>query len=113
MSEHTTSITAPARVALVLIRAYRFAASPWIGTACRFWPTCSEYALHAIEQHGAARGGWMVFARLLRCHPYSAGGVDPVPQQFRWRCWCSAEQARPGSSASQPCEVQARNPTAG
>ncbi|MGH6609126.1 MAG: membrane protein insertion efficiency factor YidD [Burkholderiaceae bacterium] len=78
--------------ALALIRGYRFFLSPWIGNSCRFWPTCSEYAMQAIEQHGVMRGGWMMLARLARCHPYSAGGVDPVSQQFRWRCWCREEQ---------------------
>ena len=45
----------------------------------------------AIEQHGALRGGWMMLARLARCHPYGAGGVDPVPAQFRLRCWCHTD----------------------
>lgn len=73
---------------LALLRAYRFLLSPWLGNSCRFWPTCSMYAMEAIETHGAARGSWMMLTRLARCHPYSRGGVDPVPAQFRWRCWC-------------------------
>lgn len=77
---------------LALIRAYRFLLSPWAGGSCRYWPTCSDYAQQAIETHGAARGGWMMLTRLARCHPYGAGGVDPVPQQFRWRCWCHPPQ---------------------
>ena len=81
---------------LTVIRAYRYALSPWIGDVCRFWPTCSEYSLGAIERHGVLRGAWMTLVRLVRCHPYSAGGVDPVPQQFRWRCWHCA----PGSAAN-------------
>jgi putative membrane protein insertion efficiency factor len=75
-------------VLLALIRAYRFLLSPWVGGACRYWPTCSDYAQQAIEAHGALRGGWMMLTRLARCQPYGAGGVDPVPQQFRWRCGC-------------------------
>ena len=73
---------------IAAIRAYRFVLSPWLGNACRYWPTCSEYSMQSIELHGALRGGWMTLARIARCHPYAAGGVDPVPLQFRWRCWC-------------------------
>ncbi len=80
----------PQRLLLALIRAYRFVLSPWIGNACRYWPTCSEYALEAIETHGAVRGGWLMLGRLARCHPYGKGGVDPVPESFRWRCACGA-----------------------
>ena len=47
----------------------------------------------AIERHGALQGSWMMLTRLARCHPYSAGGVDPVPPQFTWRCWCHANDA--------------------
>ncbi len=81
------------KILLVVLRGYRFALSPWIGNSCRFWPTCSEYAMQAIEQHGALRGSWMILARLARCHPYSAGGVDEVPQRFSLRCWCHANDA--------------------
>lgn len=101
--------TLPVLILLGLIRVYRFALSPWIGNSCRFWPTCSEYALQAIEQHGAWRGGWMMLARLARCHPYSAGGVDPVPQQFRWRCWCDVQSAPPHQSHAHRHDVSARN----
>jgi uncharacterized protein len=80
-------------VLLALLRAYRFLLSPWLGNSCRFWPTCSAYAMEAIEIHGAARGSWMMATRLARCHPYSRGGVDPVPAQFRWRCWCPQHAA--------------------
>lgn len=73
---------------LALLRLYRYLLSPWLGNACRYWPTCSEYAREAIENHGAARGSYLALARLARCHPYGAGGVDPVPARFRWRCWC-------------------------
>ncbi|MGE5337590.1 MAG: membrane protein insertion efficiency factor YidD [Gemmatimonadota bacterium] len=73
---------------IAAIRAYQFLLSPWIGGSCRFWPTCSEYARESIERHGALRGSWMTIARLARCHPRGGGGVDPVPEQFRWRCWC-------------------------
>jgi putative membrane protein insertion efficiency factor len=80
-------------ILIAVIRGYRFALSPWVGNVCRYWPTCSEYSMLAIERHGALRGSWMMLARVARCHPYGAGGVDPVPLQFRWRCWCHANDA--------------------
>lgn len=69
----------PVRALLGLVRAYRFALKPWLGTACRFEPTCSAYALQALDQHGAAAGAALVAGRLLRCHPWCEGGCDPVP----------------------------------
>ena len=66
---------------LTLVRAYRFFLSPWLGSACRFSPTCSQYALDALTRHGAAAGTYLSAARLLRCHPACAGGHDPVPDQ--------------------------------
>lgn len=86
-------------VLLALLRGYRFLLSPWLGNSCRFWPTCSVYAMEAIETHGAARGSWMMLTRLARCHPYSRGGVDPVPAHFRWRCWCPQHAADPNSQS--------------
>jgi putative membrane protein insertion efficiency factor len=62
-----------------LIRAYRLLLSPWWGRQCRFTPTCSEYALEAIERHGALRGTGLAMRRISRCHPWHAGGFDPVP----------------------------------
>jgi putative membrane protein insertion efficiency factor len=80
---------------LLLLRGYRFFLSPWIGNQCRYWPTCSTYAMEAIEVHGAARGTWLAAWRLARCHPYGSGGVDPVPQAFHWRCTCAQSSPRP------------------
>lgn len=65
---------------ITLVKAYRFFLSPWLGSACRFEPTCSRYALQALEMHGAGVGSYLATSRLLRCHPWCAGGVDPVPQ---------------------------------
>ena len=65
-------------VALQLLRAYKWAISPLLPPACRYVPTCSEYAVEAVERYGALRGGWMAFARILRCHPFARGGYDPV-----------------------------------
>ena len=64
---------------LLAIRGYQIALSPFFGTQCRFHPTCSQYAVEAIEIHGAWRGSWLAVKRILKCHPWHAGGVDPVP----------------------------------
>jgi uncharacterized protein len=66
------------RVALYLLRAYKWAISPMFPPACRYTPTCSEYAMEAIERFGVVRGGLKAVARLLRCHPFVKGGYDPV-----------------------------------
>jgi uncharacterized protein len=63
-----------------IVKAYRLLLSPWLGSACRFEPTCSVYALGALDQHGAARGSYLTLKRLARCHPWCDGGHDPVPQ---------------------------------
>jgi uncharacterized protein len=86
---------------LATIRAYQYLLSPWIGGSCRFWPTCSDYAREAIERHGAARGSWMMVTRLARCHPYSRGGVDPVPARFQWRCWRQTPTVAPAADADR------------
>jgi putative membrane protein insertion efficiency factor len=65
-------------VTLQLLRTYKWAISPLLPPACRFVPTCSEYAMEAVERYGALRGGWMAFARILRCHPFARSGYDPV-----------------------------------
>ena len=67
------------RIALAAIRFYRKAVSPWLPPACRYYPTCSAYALEALERHGFLRGSLLTVKRLLRCHPFHSGGFDPVP----------------------------------
>lgn len=69
----------PARILLVLIRAYQLTLSAWIGRQCRYLPTCSAYAVDAVRAHGAWAGSWMGLARLCRCHPLGASGYDPAP----------------------------------
>ena len=68
-------------VLMGVVKAYRFFLSPWLGSACRFTPTCSQYALQALDRHGPVAGSYLAARRLLRCHPACAGGHDPVPEQ--------------------------------
>lgn len=81
----------PRRALMMLVRGYRFFLSPWLGSGCRFEPTCSAYALQALEQHGAAGGSYLTAARVLRCHPWCAGGHDPVPARLFQRPSSSSE----------------------
>ena len=68
-----------ARVLLALVRFYRTVIGPALPPSCRYTPSCSAYAVEAIELHGAGRGSWLAVRRILRCHPFHAGGHDPVP----------------------------------
>ncbi len=70
---------------LVLIQAYRKLISPVLPPACRYYPSCSQYALEAVRIHGPLVGPWLALKRLLRCHPWAPGGPDPVPERARTR----------------------------
>ncbi len=70
-------------VLIGLIRLYQLAVSPLFPQSCRFYPSCSRYALVAVADHGAWRGAWLAIARLARCHPWNPGGVDFVPERHR------------------------------
>jgi uncharacterized protein len=72
-------VSLPRRALIALVRGYRLLLSPWLGSACRFEPSCSAYSLQALERHGAAAGTYLTLGRLLRCHPYCRGGHEPVP----------------------------------
>ncbi|WP_250460676.1 membrane protein insertion efficiency factor YidD [Microbulbifer litoralis] len=67
------------RLAIKLIHVYRYLASPWVGNQCRFYPTCSHYAEEALKTHGFLKGGYLSVRRLIKCHPWHPGGLDPVP----------------------------------
>lgn len=75
----TMLVQAPRRLLTGLVLLYRWTLKPWLGNACRFEPSCSQYALDALQQHGAVAGGGLTVWRLLRCHPWCEGGCDPVP----------------------------------
>ena len=74
--------TVPARLLMVPIAGYRRFVSPLLPPRCRFAPSCSEYALTAVAEHGAARGLWFAVKRIARCHPFNPGGYDPVPSRI-------------------------------
>jgi len=97
----------PKFVVLQLLRGYKWAISPMFPPACRFVPTCSEYATEAVERYGAGRGGLMGLMRLLRCHPLAHGGFDPVvPQGLKPECCLE-----PGHAAgSRALSKQDQNP---
>ncbi len=69
----------PQKFLVSLVKGYRLLLSPWLGSSCRFEPTCSAYSLQALQQHGAAKGSYLTLYRLVRCHPWCNGGYDPVP----------------------------------
>jgi uncharacterized protein len=97
----------PSPVALVLtwlITGYRRLISPLLGARCRFYPSCSAYALEAISVHGAARGSWLAVRRLGRCHPFHPGGIDPVPPARN-------TEAGPGPAVARAADRRAREMT--
>jgi uncharacterized protein len=87
-------------VVLQLLRGYKWAISPLFPPSCRYVPTCSEYAMEAVERYGALRGGLMALMRLARCHPFAHGGYDPVVQQ--------SEDPHPSTGSGQAFSQEAR-----
>ncbi|WP_083921153.1 membrane protein insertion efficiency factor YidD [Hahella ganghwensis] len=70
----------PKKALLLIVQCYRYAISPMMGNHCRFYPSCSHYTFEAISRYGAIKGSYLGVRRLLRCHPWSTGGIDPVPE---------------------------------
>lgn len=70
---------------IALVKGYNLLLSPFLPPSCRYTPTCSAYMVEAIEKHGALRGLWLGFKRILRCHPWHEGGMDPVPERDKHR----------------------------
>ena len=95
----------PRRILIGLVGGYRLLISPMLAPRCRYWPSCSEYAIEALRQHGAVQGGWLATKRMCRCHPWAAGGVDNVPlaglSNKRWRAY-SCEPRHDSSDSPSP-----------
>jgi hypothetical protein len=96
------------RLLIGLVQLYRLAISPVMAPSCRYWPSCSEYAVEALRRHGAAKGSWLAARRICRCHPWSVGGIDEVPATAtiptphpRWRAYLGEPQ-RDHSDTSSP-----------
>lgn len=96
----------PRRLLIAVVRGYRFFLSPWLGSACRFEPTCSAYALVALQKHGAAGGSYLTVCRLARCHPWCDGGLDPVPDRitglFSRHVAAPSQDGEAGADVSSP-----------
>jgi uncharacterized protein len=103
--------SAPASVLIGLIAGYRRFVSPLLGPRCRFYPSCSAYALEAIQVHGAARGTWLALRRLSRCHPFHPGGLDHVPPRRTGAPAVLAEPAGQRPAADSASERRARELT--
>lgn len=88
-----------AKIVALPVRAYRALLSPFLQPACRFYPTCSDYTLQALERHGALKGAWLAMRRISRCHPWGGSGLDPVPGTADWDRVNS-----PGFSADAPAD---------
>lgn len=91
----------PASLLIGTFRIWQLLASPTYGQTCRFYPSCSAYGLEAVRTHGAVRGVWLTLRRLVRCHPWNPGGVDPVPPRGRHDAHRDDEAGQAGQSAGR------------
>ncbi|OZB69377.1 MAG: membrane protein insertion efficiency factor YidD [Thiomonas sp. 13-64-67] len=97
-------------VLIGLVRLYRLLLSPWVGGQCRFYPTCSQYTIEALERHGAAAGSYLGAVRILRCQPWCQGGHEPVPDAFTWAPWRRRTEEDEASDAIASDGAQAVSP---
>ncbi|MFT5575473.1 MAG: putative membrane protein insertion efficiency factor [Bermanella sp.] len=88
-------------ILIALVRAYRYLISPLMASHCRFYPSCSVYALDALEQHGSLRGSALALKRIARCHPFNPGGYDPVPESET----CKEALCKHSHDATQPTQA--------
>jgi uncharacterized protein len=79
---------------VAVLRLYQRFVSPLYGDVCRYYPSCSAYALEAVQRHGVLKGTWVALRRLARCHPWAAGGLDPVPAHVGWQRRAPADASR-------------------
>ena len=87
-------------LAIGFLKLYRLLVSPLYGNVCRYYPSCSAYALKAVEVHGAVKGGGLSVRRLSRCHPWNLGGYDPVPGTLAAKEWAEEQLGKTGSSSN-------------
>jgi putative membrane protein insertion efficiency factor len=106
--KHLTAL--PRRSVVLLLRAYRVLISPLYGPTCRFYPSCSEYALIAVDRHGVVRGGGLAVWRLLRCNPWNPGGVDLVPSHEGDHTHRPAQPSEPGGEPTVAGNTPAPSP---
>jgi hypothetical protein len=103
--ETAPSPTVPARIVAVPVHGWRLI-SRWLPPHCRFYPSCSAYALEALQRHGARRGTWLAAKRIGRCHPWHAGGLDPVPVSTKLESPATRSNVRsPRPPAARPAET--------
>ena len=104
----------PARLLALPILAWRYGVSPVIGPRCRYYPSCSEYGLEALRRHGALRGAWLAASRVARCHPWQAGGLDPVPETVDGPgAYLGRALRRPAPDSTDPSRDPTRAPRDG
>lgn len=101
------------RLLIVVLKGYRLVSSQLYGQTCRYYPTCSAYALGSVEAHGALRGSWLALRRLGRCHPWCEGGVDLVPtvENYRWWGRAAGTDGEDSDTAGGPTEPSASAPS--
>jgi uncharacterized protein len=105
LGQEGRKLSAAGRVLVVLLHGYRQFISPLLGPRCRFYPSCSAYALEAVQLHGALRGSWLAMRRLSKCHPFHAGGIDFVPGSRRAATQSTDDGSDAGSPNVADCDV--------